>query len=103
MLPLVLAARSNLTLLNESLDFTSLVRHGFTRLFAQQLRHEMEFERALDALTQRITDMGEAIALKSSVQSAQAALALASRNNVLQLLAVILAIIAVIATVIFQR
>jgi hypothetical protein len=102
-LPLVLAARSNLTLLNESLDFTSLVRHGFTRLFAQQLRHEMEFEQGLDALTQRITDMGEAIALKSSVQSAQAALALASRNNMLQLLAVILAIVAVIATVIFQR
>jgi hypothetical protein len=102
-LPLVLAARSNLTLLIESLDFTSLVRHGFTRLFAQQLRHEMEFERALDALTQRIADMGEAIDLKSSVQSAQAALALASRNNLLQLLAIILAIVAVILTVIIQK
>jgi hypothetical protein len=102
-LPLVLAARSNLTLLIESLDFTSLVRHGFTRLFAQQLRHEMEFERALDALTQRIADMGEAIDLKSSVQSAQAALALASRNNLLQLLAIILAIVAVILTVLIQK
>jgi hypothetical protein len=102
-LPLVLAARSNLTLLNESLDFTSLVRHGFTRLFAQQLRHEMEFERALDALTQRVANMGEAIDLKSSVQSAQAALALASRNNLLQTLAVVLAILAVIISLIFPR
>lgn len=101
-LPLVLAARSNLTLLNESLDFTTLVRHGFTRLFAQQLRHEMEFQRALGALTQRVTNMGEAIALKSSVQSASAALARASRNNLLQALAVVLALVAVIVTIVLH-
>jgi hypothetical protein len=99
-LPLVLAARSNLTLLHESLDFASLVRHGFTRLFAQQLRHEMELDRALDALTQRVADMGEAIMLKSSVQSARASLAQASRNNMLQVLAVILALVALILTIV---
>jgi hypothetical protein len=102
-LPLVLAARANLTLLNESLDFTSLVRHGFSRLFAQQLRHEMEFEHALGALRQRVADMGEAIALKSSVQSAQAGLQRASRNNLLQALAVLLALGAVIITIILAR
>jgi hypothetical protein len=99
-LPLVLAARSNLTLLHESLDFGSLVRHGFTRLFARHLRQEMEFERALEALTQRVDAMGESIMLKSSVQSAQASLARASRNNMLQTLAVILALIALILTIV---
>jgi hypothetical protein len=101
-LPLVLAARSNLTLLNESLDFSALVRHGFSRLFAQQLRHEMDFDQALEALSQRVADMGEAVALKSSVQSADASLQRASRNNFLQALAVVLAVAAVIVTLVLR-
>lgn len=102
-LPLVLAARSNLTLLNESLDFTSLVRHGFSRLFAKRLRQEMEFEHALDALTHRVADMGEAIALKSSVQSANSALQRASRNNFLQAIAVVIALAAVVLAVVLHQ
>jgi hypothetical protein len=99
-LPLVLAARSNLTLMHEYLDFTSLVRHGFTRRFARHLRHEMEFERALGALTQRISDMSEAINLKSSVQSARTSLTRASRNNQLQTTAVVLAILALVVAIV---
>jgi len=59
----------------------------------------MELERALTALTQRVADMGEAITMKSSVQSAQAGRKISSRNNQLQALAVVLALFALILSI----
>jgi hypothetical protein len=97
-LPLVLAVRANLTLLSESLDFSLLARHGFTRRIAEELRREMGLADALEAMAKRVQDMSTAIDLKSSVRSAQAALDRASRNNTLQTVAVVVAVLALLAS-----
>ena len=97
-----MAVRANLTLLYESLDFSLLARHGFTRRVAEELRAEMGVADALEAMRKRVWDMSAAIDLKSSVTSAQAAFDQASRNNTLQTIAIILAVLALLASVALQ-
>ncbi len=98
-LPLVLACRANLTLLNESLDFSRLARHGFTRRIAEELRAEMGITEALEAIRNRVADMSAAIDLKSSVTSARVSLARASFNNLLQTVAIVIAVVALLLAV----
>jgi hypothetical protein len=92
-LPLVLDGRANLTQVNESLDFTSLASHGFTREFASLLRRQMGLDEQLKAVRRRIGDMSEAINLKSSVTSAKA-------NNRLQVIAIVISVIALAVSVV---
>jgi hypothetical protein len=105
---LVLAGRANLTLLYESLDSAALVRHGFTRKFAETLGEEMDLIEHLRVIEKRIGDMSEAISLKSSIdaaefakKSANASIRVAEQNKQLQRRAVIIAVVAVVLTMFF--
>jgi hypothetical protein len=91
-LPLVLDGRANLTLINESLDFTRLTRHGFTREYASALRREMGLDEQLEAVRRRIGDMSQAVNLKSSVTSARA-------GNAIQAAALIISVIALVVSI----
>lgn len=101
-LPLVLAGRDNVTLLHDSLNYGLLVRHGFTRHFAKQLREEMGFPESLALIEKRVSDLSEAISLKSSVTSAKAATQLATRNNRLQATSLAIATLAILVSVLLS-
>ena len=97
-LPLVLDGRTNLTQVTESLDFTSLARHGFTREFATVLRREMGLDAQLAAVRQRIGDMSEAVNLKSSVTSAKAQYTIQAAAFVIAVIALLVSVVALIAS-----
>jgi hypothetical protein len=77
--------------LSESLDFTTLTRHGFTREYGAALRREVGVDEQLEAIRRRVADMSEAVELKSSVTSARAA-------NVLQAAVLAISALALLAT-----
>ena len=92
-LPVVLDARANLNQLIESLDFSSLTRHGFTRLFALRLRDEIGLQVNLEAVQRRVQAMSDAITLKSSVTFARS-------NNLIQAVSMWIAFVALALTIV---
>jgi hypothetical protein len=66
----VIGGRSILALIEESLDLTLLVNHGFTRVFIARLRREMAFDSVVAFIRQRVDDASTSVGLKASVDSA---------------------------------
>jgi hypothetical protein len=67
----VIHGRAILSYIDESLDLTLLVDHGFTRLLVERLREELKFETAIGFIRQRVQDASDTVSLRSSVDGAE--------------------------------
>jgi len=106
----VIDGRSILSHIEESLDLSLSVDHGFTRLFIARLREELGIEEVLGSIRARVADASTSVGLRSAVLSAEntskkslratvASLDLAVENNRLQRTLKFWAILAVVMTV----
>jgi hypothetical protein len=84
--------------LEESLDFTHFVNHGFTRKFIHQMRVESNFSGPLSFIRDRVANASKTLELHSAVISADRADAAAHENNQIQRRVYVWAIIAAILT-----
>ncbi len=75
-------------LIEESLDLTLLIDHGFTRLFVRRLHDELGFQEAIGFIRQRVDDAARIVSLRSTVLAAELtskeSLEAAHENNRLQ-------------------
>jgi hypothetical protein len=105
----VIDGRSILSHIDESLDLSLLVDHGFTRLFIRRLRDELGVDEAIGFIRGRVADASTSVGLKSAVLSAEntskeslktslASLDVAQENNRLQRKMVVWAVAAVVVT-----
>jgi hypothetical protein len=67
----IIDGRAILANIDQSLDLSLLVDHGFTRLFITRLRRELGLEVAFAFIRQRVEDASATVALKSSVVAAE--------------------------------
>jgi len=66
--------RALLSHIEESLDLTLLVDHGFTREFIRRLHDEFGFARTIGFIRQRVEDATTSVSLRSSVKAADSLL-----------------------------
>ncbi|MGC5318155.1 hypothetical protein ACPXB5_05365 [Micromonospora arida] len=87
-LPHVIDGRSILSRIEESLDLSLLVDHGFTRVFIKRLREELGLDTAIGFIRRRVEDTSTSVSLKSSVlaaeQTSKESLQAAIKNNQIQ-------------------
>ncbi|MFD0363161.1 hypothetical protein ACFQZZ_17080 [Nocardia sp. GCM10030253] len=95
----VLALRLSLMTVQLALDQHTMINQGFTRTLAERLRLELGIETSVRMVDDWLST-SEAIGLRESINAAEQSSALATRNNILQTTAVILAIVALGATVV---
>jgi hypothetical protein len=88
----VVDGRAILSHIEESLDLTLLVDHGFTRVLINRIREELGLDSTLTYIRRRITDASESVSLKSAVEAAV-------ENNQIQRVIRVWAIVAVVVAV----
>ncbi|MEU4389830.1 hypothetical protein [Kribbella sp. NPDC023855] len=80
----VLRSRAILSSVYESLNFSVLISHGFTRRFVNGVSSESELATALEDVERRITNLSIAVELRAAVEASRQELGLQSASNGLQ-------------------
>jgi hypothetical protein len=80
----VLRSRAILSSIYESLNFSVLISHGFTRRFINGVRSESELDNALADVERRISNLSLAVELRAAVDASHQELSLQSASTSLQ-------------------
>jgi hypothetical protein len=80
----VLRSRAILSSVYESLNFSVLISHGFTRRFISGVRSESELDNALADVERRISNLSLAVELRAAIDASHQELTLQAASNSLQ-------------------
>ncbi len=80
----VLRSRAILSSVYESLNFSVLISHGFTRRFIDGVSNESELDNALNDVQRRISNLSTAVELRAAVEASKQEQGLQEASNSLQ-------------------
>ncbi|WP_088320447.1 hypothetical protein [Kineosporia sp. R_H_3] len=98
-LRVIVGLRAVVARVEESLDLTLLVNHGFSRAFIRRQREEMDFDALIRFVRSLVQDATLTVDLRSAAISAEKSIEAAKENNSIQRKVYVWAIIAAILAV----